>query len=305
VTHSFDRRVKSAIREALAREAYEKGIVNIADAAIAGYQWLVASRRGLFAVSPDGAKPLIHGWFFGICRHGDDIYCFENCGLRNHDVNWGRVIRLSLNNGRLGDATVLATGLSNRCHQLAVIDGLLCVVDTANQRILRFTLAGEMVDAQQPFPAASQEDSSGAYLHINAVRKVGERIGLMLHNGKAEPEKASELAWLDANWKLLERVPLDGYGCHDIVEDSQAILWHSASMSGEIFTSDGRRFRVTDDLMTRGIAQSQDHIIVGVSTFGPRQKRDALPGTVHIFDRQMNYLTQVAIDGAPTDIICL
>lgn len=303
--HAFDHDTRTAIRAALAREAYEKGIVQIADPFVSGYQWLVASRKGIFAVSLDGAKPVVHGWFFGIYRYGDHIYCFENCGLRNWDVDRGRIIRLSLNNGQLGDPVVLATGLSNRCHQLAVIDGLLCVVDTANQQILRYTLAGDLVDVQQPFPPASPEDISGAYLHINAVRQVGERIGLMLHNGKAEPEKPSEIAWLDSEWKLLERVPLDGYGCHDIVEDEQGIVWHSASMSGDIFTSDGRRFRVTDDLMTRGIALSQDHIIVGISTFGPRQKRDALPGAVKIFDRKMNYLTQVQIDGAPTDIICL
>jgi hypothetical protein len=110
---------------------------------------------------------------------------------------------------------------------------------------------------------------------------------------------------LDRDWRPIERVPLVGYGCHDIVEDEHGILWHSASMSGEIFASDGRRFRVTNDLMTRGIALTQDHIIVGVSTFGPRQQRDALPGAVNIFDGEMRYLTQITIESAPTDIVCL
>src|SRR5205085_923230 len=97
----------------------------------------------------------------------------------------------------------------------------------------------------------------------------------------------SELAWLDRPWRVHTREPLAGYCCHDIVEDERGVLWHSASMSGEIIGSDGTRIKITDDMMTRGLAITADALIVGISTFGPRQLRDQLPGAVVILDRRL------------------
>jgi hypothetical protein len=306
---------KSAFREAMARDAYARGEVRIADPDLAGQTWLVASHRGLFAIAADGAasgdlidasvKTVLYGWFFGLCRHRDALYLFENCGHRDRTVPMGRIIRLDLTDDRLSAPTVLVTGLHANCHQIAVVDRLLCVLDTANQAILRFTLDGEAVDVQRPFAAAPSSDTSGAYLHINAIAAIGDRIAIMLHNGKAIPEKTSELAWLDSDWQLIERQPLPGHSCHDIVEDERGMLWHCDSMSGDIIASDGTRAHVSDTLMTRGFAITQDAIIVGTSTFGPRHLRSKLHGGVVILNRALERRTTMTLGGSPTDIIAL
>lgn len=306
---------KSALREAMARDAYARREVRIADPDLAGQTWLVASHRGVFAIAagsatsaspvPGSAKTVLHGWFFGLCRHRDALYLFENCGHRDRTVPMGRIIRLDLASDLLSAPTVLVTGLHANCHQIAVVDGLLCVLDTANQAILRFTLDGEAVDVQRPFAAAPSHDTSGAYLHINAVAAVGDRIAIMLHNGKAIPEKTSELAWLDRDWRLIERQPLPGHSCHDIVEDERGMLWHCDSMAGDIIASDGARAHVSDTLMTRGFAITPAAIIVGTSTFGPRHLRSKLRGGVVILDRALERRTTMTLDGSPTDIIAL
>ncbi len=293
------------IREALARDKYLRNEVRIADPDVTGYTWLVASPQGVFAVSKEAAKTVIFGRFFGICRHESSLYLFETCGSRGGTDQMGRIVRLRLSDGRLARPEVLATGLDDNCHQLAVIDGYLCVVDTANQAILRYALDGRPVDVKRPFPPARPDDRSGAYLHLNAIAKVGDRIGLMLHNGRALPEKMSELAWLDGDWSVLERLSLPGYSCHDIVEDERGVLWHSASMSGEIMSSQGARALITGEMMTRGISITPDAVIVGMSTFGPRHVRDKLRGAVVILDRNLNRLTEITLIGAPTDIIAL
>ena len=301
----FEPDAKRAIRMALARQAYANGEVRIADPDLARYGWLVASPQGVFAVGLEDAKLALHGWYFGIHRRGDAIYLFENCGMRDDSVALGRVVRLTLDSGRLTQPVVLVTGLHNNCHQLALIDDMICVVDTANQAILRFTSEGAPVDIKRPFPPAPPSDSSGAYLHLNSLAQVDDRIALMLHNGKVLPEKPSELAWLDRDWNLVAREPLPGRSCHDIVRDERGTLWHTDSLAGDVIGSDGTRVKVSDALMARAIAFRGGHVLVGMSTFGPRHVRDALRGAVVVFDRTWNRLAQIALRGAPTDAIAL
>lgn len=301
----FDLDTRRAIKMALARDAYQRNLVRIAEPDLTGYTWLVASHRGVFAVAEDRVCTAIHGWFFGICRHGDQFYLFENCGMRDRSVDLGRIIRLDVVNGQLANPVVLITGLHPNCHQVRVIDGLLCVVDTSNQAIRRYSLAGDLIDVKHPFPVARSNARTGMYLHLNGIAKIGSRIAIMRHNGKALPEKESELAWLDADWNLLSIHPLAGHCCHDIVEDENGVIWHCGSRAGELLSSDGRKITVSTDMMTRGLKLCAERIIVGTSSFGPRQTRDSLAGGVVIFDRSFNHIAELELDGPPTDIALL
>ena len=299
----IDRR--RAIRTAIARDNYANDRFGIVDADVRGYDWIVATHKGLFAVNVDGAKPIAFGWFFGICRNDQDVYLFENCAMRDRTLALGRVIKMTISSGLLCDPIVLVKSLDANCHQIAIIDGLLCVVDTANQAIRRYALDGRLVDIKTPFPIAPHTERDGSYLHINSIAKIGENIAIMLHNGPAIPEKSSEIAWLDSGWNLCERLPLNGHRCHDIVEDETGILWHSASMTGELMSSDGRRAKIDNNRMTRGLAISADAMIVGVSSFGNRQNRDALPGAIVVMDRALNRLAEFELNGPPADIVAI
>jgi hypothetical protein len=299
----FNSDVRRSLRVALARNAYRDDVIRIADHHLDGYTWLVASQRNAYAVSQDGAKIVLHGRFFGICRHDNQVYLFENCGLHASDAPMGRIISMTLANGRLNDPQVVIKGLHVNCHQVRVFDGLLHVVDTANQQILRFQLDGKAVDAKQPFPLAPRTDTTGAYLHINTISRIGDRIGLLLHNGKAEPEKRSEVAWFDRDWNFIERYFIEGRHCHDIVTDEHGILWHCASATGELISSDGRRLKISDSLMTRGISVAGQKIVVGLSSFGPRQNRALLGGSVAILDGNKSTERHIELGSPPTDIV--
>lgn len=301
--HATD--AKRAIRLAMAQRAYESDVVRLADGDVAGWDWLVTSHNGLFAVADGKWKLLIHGWFYGICRDGDGLYLFENCGRHDRSVAQGRLLRLRIEPGQLLEPQILAKGLDGNCHQIRVIDDLICVVDTAGQQVLRFTLAGGFVDAKRPFPVASDDDRSGAYVHLNALARVRGRLALLLHNGKALPERHSELAWLDDDWQVTARVSLGGYKCHDIVEDDAGVIWHSDSMRGEIMASDGRRAQISDEYMTRGIAFGRESIAVGLSIFSQRQQREGLRGALAILNRQLEVRELLDLPGSPTDVFSL
>jgi hypothetical protein len=294
-----------AARTALAKASYAEGRVRMAESNLAGAEWLVATNNGVYAVGPDSVTLVLHGWFFGLHRHADHIYLFENCALRDVSVAMGRVVRLSLHDGHLRDPVVLVTGMSNKCHQLAVIDNVLCVIDTGYQCIRRFHLDGTRLADIMPFPVALPDDSSGAYLHLNSIAAIGDRIGLLLHNGKAVPQRPSEVAWFDRQWALIERHSIIGHSCHDIVADANGAIWHCDSMAGDIISDHGHRIPVTDQMMTRGLAFRQDRVLVGASRFGPRRVRDQLRGEIALLDAQFKVIGRRDLDGPPTAIIAL
>lgn len=301
----FEKDVRRAIRVSLARESYSQGTVRIACGDLRGFWWLVTTHRGLFAVSPDGIELVSHGWYFGIVRHAKHIYLFENCGLRDRAANMGRIIRLSWEGEQLSDPRVLVTGLHGNAHQLKVIDGLLCLVDTANQRIQRFTLDGVPVDIKMPLPLAPPTDTSGAYHHINSLAQVDGRVALMLHNGKAPIPRNSELVWLDSDWNVVSRQSIDGFKCHDIVTDGQGTLWHSASASGDVINDKGKRLKLSESLMTRALAFCQGQLLVGLSSFGERQIRDGLAGEVVVIDRDGSQVARFDLPAGPADVVAL
>lgn len=302
MTEIFDRDRRRSVKMALARDAYQRNLVRIAEPDVGTYRWLVASHGGVFAVSDDRVCTVIHGWFFGICRHGDQFFLFENCGLRDRTAGLGRIVRLDLVAGRLANPLILVRGLHGNCHQVRIIDNLICVMDTANQAIRRFSLDGVPVDIKFPFPVAPESDRSGAYLHLNGFARIGSRTAILRNNSKALPEKSSELAWLDLDWNPLAVETLPGKWCHDIVEDENGRLWHCGSKAGEIIISDGRTVPISDTMMTRGLWLTADRIIVGLSSFGQKEHRPSLPGGAVILDRSLNRLSTLVLSGPPTDI---
>jgi hypothetical protein len=302
---AFTPEVRRAVRLAQARADYTAARVRIADADLAGCDWLVTTHRGLFGITAGAVKTILHGWYFGIHRHGQQIYLFENCGHRDSGVDHGRIICLDLAGRQIVGARVLVNALHNNCHQIKWIDGLLCLVDTANQRILRYSPAGELCDVRQIVPPAPITDTTGGYRHINSIAQIDGRVVLVAHNGKVVPECPSELLWLDDAWQIVARHNLPGPGCHDVVRDDQGVLWHCDSQAGAIIASDGRRVRLSDRQMTRGLAISPTGMLVGLSSFGPRQLRDSLGGTVLLLDNTMQVTASIDLPCGPADCIAL
>lgn len=289
---------RSQLRAALAMDRYTRDEVMIAHADLRDYDWLVTSSKGVLAVNATGFTTALFGWFFGICRYQDWLFLFENCGHRYRETPRGRLLRLTLRDNQLSDPVVIARGLDCHCHQIAVFDGMLHVVDTGAQAILRFDLDGQPIDIQRPFEGEG-------YHHINSISQIDGRIGVMLHNLRHEPPIKSEIAWFGTDWSPLARQQLVDSGCHDIVSDGDGRLWYSASMTGEIVASDGQRLVMSEEQMTRGIAFSPQHVMVGLSIFGPRERRGTLRGLVALCDRQFQRIADIELPGPPAAITAL
>jgi hypothetical protein len=292
------------VTDALARASYLHDQVRIANADLAGFEVLVTSRQGMFAVASDGkVERIAWGSFFGIRRHGGFVYAFEACDRTSNPSAMGRIVRFCLRNKRMKDPQVLVRGLDNNCHQIAIIGEVLHVVDTANQQVLLFTLAGNPI-ATKPVHPSLEELEGENYRHVNSIASIGGRIGLLLHNGGSNRDRPSELAWIDDDWNIAERQVLPGQACHDIVADKDGRIWHCGSRVGELITGDGLRVKVSP-MFTRGLALAESGFVVGYSQVGTRADRQTLAGGVLFLDRAYAVRADLALEGAPTDLVLL
>lgn len=291
-----------AIRAALAHQAYVQDRIRLVVRDLQDFDILVSSRNGLFAANSEGVALIAHGFFFGLHRHRDTVFVFESCGVPHSGIERGRILALDLEGDTITATRVIARDLDNQCHQLAVIDNLVCVVDTANQVIRRFTLDGTAVDVKTPLGIVRRGERTPRYRHINSIAHVAGAVVLMLHNGAGQTRRPSELAWLDSDWRATHFETLAGYGCHDIVEDGEGVLWHCGSQDGELLRSNGPAISVSNQ-MTRGLAPHRDGWVVGVSQFASRENRTTLGGLLVFLDHQHKPLRELQVDGAPTVII--
>lgn len=285
------------IRIALAREAYSTGKVRLIDGNLEGASHVVATRTGLFVTAGESLRQIAHGQFYGITIDNDAILAFEACDRTHEATRRGRIVRFNRIEESIVSTDVLATGLDNGCHQIDLIDGRLCVVDTYNQRILRFGSDGGVPDIIQPLGLATANDWAGGYAHINSIIAHSGHIILLLHNGASKTNNPSEIARFDREWRMIERVPLDGSGCHGLAVLDKGEILTCGSFAGSLISTEGLAVRVCD-MMTRGLSVADGSvgggIVVGGSILADRETRDRQCGALFFFDR--NYQPQGSMD---------
>lgn len=290
--------VDRSLQVALAGLAYDRGEVRLAGHDLSGCDHLVASRHGLFAVNPLEHRLIAHGLFFGLAIDGNDIFAFEACDRPRAASKRGRIVRLTRDANRIVSVAIIAQGLDNGCHQIDLIGDTLFIADTYRQRIVAVGRDGWRFE-YTPLPVLVQRGWATDYAHVNSLIASGDHRLILLHNGVDASH--SEIALLDADWRLLERRPLAGQGCHNfaILEDGSLLC--CGSLAGELIGSDGLRVKVTD-LMTRGLSVGADTVLVGGSAFSERDSRDKLPGALYFLDRDYRTLATLKMPGPPTEI---
>ena len=286
-----------------AYHSYKSGTVRLVHRDLGGFTHLVASRHGLFAARPGEFRLLAHGFFFGLTLRDDGIYLFEACDQPHAPTTHGRIVRLA----RLGDeivsAEVLCQGLDNGCHAMDFIHGRLCLTDTYNQKIIRFTPGEHGWEEITPLPTRPERwlPDDPLYRHLNSVLAVGEHIALLLHNGAHHTGRNSEIAICNREWQEIARLPLDGTGCHSLALLPGGTLLTCGSMEGNLITPEGLRVHLTPNL-TRGLAVGTDGIAVGSSMMAERDGRLMATGTLTFLDNDYRIQSVLDVPGAPMEV---
>lgn len=291
---------RRVLGEALARRAYGESQVRLASRDLSGCDHLVSTRRGLFAVARNGHRLIAHGQFFGLTVEGNTLFAFEACDRPSAPSRLGRIVRLHRVGDEIVAADVFVEGLDNGCHQIDLIGDTLFVADTYRQNIVAIDQDGTAHE-YQPIPLAGARDWADGYVHLNSLVASGEYRLALLHNGAGHTGLCSEVAILDASWRLIERRPLAGSGCHGLAVLEDGTLLSCGSFAGELIGSDGLRVKVTE-LMTRGLSVGREEIVVGGSAFAERDVRDTSTGEVLFLDRSYRLLGTLAMPAPPTEI---
>ena len=286
---------------ALAHAAYDARIVRLVRHDLTGMTHLVATRGGLFAVNEAGYVRIAHGSFFGLTLREGSIFAFEASDLAGLSTRRGRIVRFDRVGEQISQASVVADDLDNGCHQIDFLDGRLTVLDTQNQRVLRFGAGEAGYETLYPLPPMGKRAWSQGYVHINSLLQVEDRILLLLHNGFTYTGKASEVAIFDLDWRERERWPLPGHNCHNLAVLEDGTLLSCGSAAGEIIGLDGPLAKIST-MMTRGLSVGAGSIVVGASKFSARADRHAVPGTVTFLGRDSAIRAVVELPAAPTDI---
>lgn len=284
---------------ALAGHAYATQSVRIVDRDLRGLSHLVASRHGLFAVSPGERRLIAHGQYYGTTIHDDTFYVFEACDRPRIPSRRGRIVRFRHHAGRIEDAEVIVGQLDNGCHQMDIIGGSLYLTDTYNQRLLRISLDGSEIE--ELYPVVSSKGATHRHLHINSLLAYGDKIYLLQHNNSLHTGLKSDIAVFDQAWRRIDTIPLEGEGCHSLAILEDGTLISCGSMAGEIIGSNGMSIKVSDR-MTRGLSVDDTQIVVGDSAVLERESRDQSPGQVYFLDRAYRHRGSVAIPGPVMEI---
>jgi hypothetical protein len=292
---------EATIRAALATRAYRAGVVRLIDRDLSGCNHLVATRHGLFATDGRALRRIAHGFFYGITVRDDTIFVFEAGDWPRSPTRRGRIVRFRVRSNRIVASDIIATGLDNGCHQIDLIDDRLCVLDTYHQRVLRFAADGGARDEIYPLGTARDGDWEGGYAHANSLIAYDDTILLLLHNGADRTGRASAIARLTRDWQLVDRMPVDGLGCHGLALLEDGAVLTCGSFAGELVATDGLKVAV-GAMMTRGLSVGADGIVVGGSAFAERSARDTAGGALVFLDRTYRRLAQIAVPGPVTEV---
>lgn len=293
-------------RELLAQSfnSFANDAVHLLSRSLAGATHVVGTRKGLYAVNEREWSLLAPGYYFGVTLRGHEIYGFEACDQPHSPLRRGRVVRLLRQGNRIVDAGVAAKGLDNGCHQIDFCGGLLHIVDTYNQQVVRFgpgEIAPEVLSPLPTPPYGRWANTDRRYVHANSLLRVGNTHLLLLHNTSEHTGRLSEVALYDANWQPTARWTVQGRSCHGLALLEDGTLLTCDSMAGDVISAGGFRAHISPHF-TRGLAVGADTIAVGGSFLTPREQRMSSAGTVTFLDRDFRQRAVLDLPGAPMEV---
>jgi hypothetical protein len=259
------------------------------------YRFAVATKAGLFLCTPHSSRRVMDGHFYGMTFAGRTLLIFEALPR----IRRGRVIAID----DMGRCSIILRGLSHGCHQIEFWNGSLYVVDSYNNRILRFA-GGDWrpTGTFHPLGRLDRGRASANYAHMNSLLFRGGRAFIICHNETQKTGRVSEILICDLEFNILERRALEAGNAHNIAFlDGMPVICDSAGGT----VTDGRRCYAKYACFTRGLAIAPDMIAVGESEYGNREKRPELSGWIDFHRRDWSLIARLPLPGMVQEIRAL
>lgn len=255
---------------------------------------LIGATGGMFYLAGQSLYKLCPGKFYGLSRISDLWFVY-----RKVDRYLGQILSLDLKTRSLNLEKNL---LPRTIHQLDFIGSRLFVVDTLNKLYI-FTFQdcnnkSKGLHLQKEIllnGPLTRGNKSPNYCHVNSIFFHQGHYYLMFHNTTSKTGRPSQIAVFDLEFQEKKRIDINGHDAHNI-----------CILDGQLIYCDSGRKRLVwgkkecqVDLMTRGLAISDQWIILGGSVFASRKDREQTSGKIYFIQRPgLNRISEIKIPGS-------
>lgn len=236
--------------------------------------FLIACTSGVLVYRNRSLRRILDGRFYGLASRAGRWYGF----VAGTSGESGRLISFELRDDLAQAVRVEVQGLHPAVHQISESPRGLWVTDTGNNRLLEFDVtASGLIPRRAFYPNGWFKRQR---LHLNSVSGSNGVIRLMFHNLTALSGRWSQIAEYDDHLRLRRLIDTGHAACHNI-EEWRGSLVYCGSRRGVLRVGD-----VTIPLghLTRGLAFTDDLILVGGSTLAARHERAGATGYVFAVD---------------------
>lgn len=245
--------------------------------------FLIATSSGLLLYERGDLHRIIDGYFYGLTTYGRRWYGFHKHVTRYTQRPIGQIVSFELWGSRPREIALEALGLDPSVHQLDAWDDHLYVADTANNRIIRYAIDENRLRHRHDFYPSGElanGEASHNYVHLNSLFSRNGCTYAVYHNHTTKTGRKSQIAILDECLNARRIIDTDAGDAHNVAPHPHGLLYCDSN-AGTLVWGEAT---LECGCFTRGLAVSDQLVLVGGSDFADRDDRDQVTGYVFAFD---------------------
>lgn len=252
---------------------------------------VIATKNGLFIFNKSNNKliKVLHGSFYGVAVRFNRLIVFE---AFHGKINKGRIIELFVEKGKIVKSKVVLKNLSSGIHQIDIFDNLLYVCNTYNNSIDIYSLEGyKLISQNFPLGSLTNGRKSKNYGHINSIYIKNCMIHFVSHNETKKTGKSSEIFTFDMNFSLLKKIDTNSGCVHNVI--FKDYFYFFDSLNGLMKQDQATVF--SSEFFLRGLAITDDDILVGCSEYSDRGSRIYGTGNLYVLSQDFKIKSNIKI----------
>ena len=261
---------------------------------IADVQILMGTRRGVYLCHASKLLLLLAGHTYGMSEFNGRWFVHQRGKYAD------RIVSFRLNVDVAEDCRLEIEGLPIGCHQIDFIGDSLIVADTYNNRLFVYVFDNNRLKrVREVFPRGrlARGRASDNYAHLNSVWSDSKAVYILLHNETQKTGRKSVI--LDKNLKELDSIVTNCANAHNVVR-LNGKFFICNSMQGALSVDQKDVFQT--DMLTKGLAVTEEHIFVGCSEFAKREDRDQKGGAVYVLTHKFEQVFRFTVPASVSEV---
>ena len=258
---------------------------------------IIATKRGLYQLANKKLKLVRLGEFYGVTIIKNDLVYVLNKVSEKESM----IVSFQLVDGIINKSSmkIIFRNLDDAIHQIDYFNKALYLTDTHNNRIITTNLSGENMKYHYPIGKATKGRESSNYGHINSIFSDSKYIYILCHNNSVKTNKNSEVIVTDFNFNLIKKISTSSESAHNIIK-YKGDIYHCDSLNSKLKRNNDTIFIAEE--FTRGLAITNDDIILGDSSYAKRAERKNSKGHIYLLDHDGSLKERINIPGMVQEI---